>query len=178
MLSNEPLLRIKLLIFYAFRFFSTALFIFAEDIPDFRNPTLPFKQRLDDLIHRLTPEELIAQVSNGGAGPTHGPAPAIDRLEIRPYQWRSNPWEGKCTSFAIPVNQAATFDKRTVWQIGLISGLEMKANRNQFNEKGVYTVSELFFIENYLILTNNVMNNSCNFKTKLKKTLLLFKNQV
>ncbi|TPP63341.1 Beta-D-xylosidase 1 [Fasciola gigantica] len=104
----------------------------------FRDPTLPISMRLDDLLSRLTTEELIEQVSKGGAGPKNSPAPAIPRLAIAPFQWRSNPGDGLGTSFPLPINQAATFDKTTVMKVALAMGLENRAKWNYFRKQGIF----------------------------------------
>ncbi|CAH8632389.1 unnamed protein product [Heterobilharzia americana] len=102
------------------------------------NPSIPIKERLDDLISRLTIEEIVDQLANGGGGPTYGPGPAIPRLKIKPYQWRTNPNQGQCTSFVHQINQAASFDVLNVWQIAFASGLEMRAKWNQFSKQNNY----------------------------------------
>ncbi|CAL8093727.1 unnamed protein product [Calicophoron daubneyi] len=110
----------------------------SENVLPFRDPRLPLSVRVDDLINRLTTDELIQQVSKGGAGPPHGPAPGIDRLGIDPYQWRTNPADGPGTSFAVPLNQAATFDRKTQRQIAYATGLEMRAKWNEYKREKVY----------------------------------------
>ncbi|CAI2736898.1 unnamed protein product [Dicrocoelium dendriticum] len=104
----------------------------------FKNHSLPIHQRLDDLLSRLTVDELIVQVSKGGAGPQHGPAPGIKRLGIDPFQWRTNPGDGEGTSFPLPINQAATFDSELVHRIAFATGLEMRAKWNQHKRAGQY----------------------------------------
>ena len=49
-----------------------------QDFP-FRNPDLPIEERVDDLLSRLTPEEKVGQMMNQ--------TPAIERLDIPPYDW-------------------------------------------------------------------------------------------
>ena len=52
----------------------------------FNDPTLPWDQRVDDLVSRLTLEEKVGQMSHGGASP-NSPTPRVERLGIEPYQW-------------------------------------------------------------------------------------------
>ncbi|CAH8661740.1 unnamed protein product [Schistosoma haematobium] len=123
--------------------FLCSLLIFIQqcnktDAQIFRNLSVSIKKRLDDLISSLTIEELVEQMANGGAGPTYGPAPAIPRLKIKPYQWRTNPNQGLCTSFVSHINQAASFDILDVWKIAFANGLEMRAKWNQFSKQNNY----------------------------------------
>ena len=46
----------------------------------FRNTSLSWGARVDDLVGRLTDHEMILQMSHGGRSPETGPAPAIPRL--------------------------------------------------------------------------------------------------
>ena len=80
----------------------------------FRNVSLPWADRVDDLVQRLTLEEVVAQMARGGGGKYGGPAPAIPRLGIKPYQWnteclRGVALTGEATAFAQSINLGATF---------------------------------------------------------------------
>ena len=84
----------------------------AADYP-FRNTSLPWDQRVDDLVNRLTLDELVLQISRGGGGP-NGPAPPIERLDILPYQWdteclRGDVQAGNATSFPQAIGLSAIF---------------------------------------------------------------------
>lgn len=46
----------------------------------FRNISLTFEERVDDLVSRLTLEEMQLQMARGGVGDYGGPAPQISRL--------------------------------------------------------------------------------------------------
>lgn len=50
----------------------------------FQNISLPWDERLDDLVSRLTIEEIIIQL---GSAKYEGRAPAIPRLNILPYNF-------------------------------------------------------------------------------------------
>ncbi|KAA3674418.1 beta-glucosidase [Paragonimus westermani] len=119
----------------------TMVHIVSTEMP-FRNPSHTIEHRLNDLLDRLTVEELIEQVSSGGAGPKHGPTPKIERLVIDPYQWRTNPGDGDATSFPLPINLAATFDVDTVHQVALATGLEMRAKWNRYKSEHSYESTE------------------------------------
>ena len=64
--------------------FSLLLFIdiaVTEDYP-FRDVTLDWPTRVDDLVSRLSLDEITLQMARGGGGALGGPAPAIPRLGI------------------------------------------------------------------------------------------------
>jgi beta-glucosidase len=44
--------------------------------------------RVNDLVSRLTDQEIIDQLIHGGVG-SAGPAPAIPKLNIGPYSWNT-----------------------------------------------------------------------------------------
>ena len=51
-----------------------------SEVFPFRNISLPWDARVDDLVKRLSLEEIQLQMARGGAGKYGGPAPAIPRL--------------------------------------------------------------------------------------------------
>ena len=80
----------------------------------FQNISLPWDDRVEDLVSRLTVDELMEQMSKGGAGKAGGPSPAIPRLGIGPYQWnteclRGDVLAGNATSFPQALGIAASF---------------------------------------------------------------------
>ncbi|XP_033741275.1 xylan 1,4-beta-xylosidase-like [Pecten maximus] len=80
----------------------------------FRNTSLPWDTRVDDLVGRLTLQEIMVQMSKGGSGPKGGPAPPIGRLGIGTYSWnteclRGDGSSGNATSFPQALGLAATF---------------------------------------------------------------------
>ena len=97
----------------------------------FKNISLPWQQRVDDLVSRLTTEEIMYQMARGGGGEYGGPAPAIPRLGIGPYQWTTeclsgDVYAGIATSFPMPIGLAAAFTvgyrrnisgRRPVWPL-------------------------------------------------------------
>lgn len=100
----------------------------------FCDTTLPAAERASDLVSRLTLEELIAQTSSI--------APAIPRLGINAYNWRSNCVHGWTASggnwpaglywtvFPAPINLAATFDRSVVLQVAQITSDEGRGLHN------------------------------------------------
>ena len=82
-----------------------------QDYP-FRNTSLPWDQRVDDLVGRLTLDEITLQMAKGGAG-INGPSPPIDRLGIKPYQWNTECLHGdvghNATSYPQSIGLASSF---------------------------------------------------------------------
>ena len=68
----------------------------------FQDPSLPWDQRVDDLIGRLTLEEIVPQTQTIYGSFT----PAIPRLNILPYQWITECLHGQCNSNATAFPQA------------------------------------------------------------------------
>jgi hypothetical protein len=80
----------------------------------FRNTSLSWEIRVNNLVSLLTLEELQLQLARGGHGPTVSPAPAVPRLGVGPYSWnteclRGDIRAGSATSFPMPLGLAATF---------------------------------------------------------------------
>uniref|UniRef100_A0A1X7THL1 Fibronectin type III-like domain-containing protein n=2 Tax=Amphimedon queenslandica TaxID=400682 RepID=A0A1X7THL1_AMPQE len=92
------------------------------------------EERATDLVSRLTTEEIIAQTSTI--------APAISRLGINAYNWRSNCLHGWASSgghwtsglhwtvFPAPINLGASFDPEIVEQVGSATSTEGRALHN------------------------------------------------
>ena len=84
-----------------------------SDYP-FRNVSLPWATRVDNLVSLLTLEELQLQMARGGHGPDVSPAPPIPRLGVGPYSWNTECLRGvvnagPATSFPQALGLAATF---------------------------------------------------------------------
>ena len=104
-----------------------------SDMP-FCNTSLSFLTRAQDLESRLSISEKVAQTSTN--------APAIPRLGIKAYNWRSNCLHGwsksggqwmsdlSWTVFPAPIALAATFDKDLVNKIGQVTADEGRALHN------------------------------------------------
>ena len=80
----------------------------------FKNASLSWDERLDDLIPRLELDDIVLQLARGGAGP-NGPSPPIHRLGIGPYNWnteclRGDVMAGNATSFPQALGLAASFE--------------------------------------------------------------------
>ena len=93
--------------------FLWSLTAISGDFP-FRNTSLPWDDRVTDLIGRLTLLDVVYQMAKGGAGPQGGPAPAIPRLGIKPWAWnteclRGDANAGDATGFPQAIGLAAAF---------------------------------------------------------------------
>ncbi|XP_005113327.1 probable beta-D-xylosidase 7 [Aplysia californica] len=114
-----------------------------NDFP-FRNTSLPWDKRVDDLVSRLTLEEIQVQMSRGGAGDLGGPAPAIPRLGIGPYQWDTECLRGdgaaieNATGFPQAIGLAATFSREILYNVARATGQEVRAKYNDFAKRGIF----------------------------------------
>ncbi|KAM9116612.1 uncharacterized protein ACDP82_017913 [Pangshura tecta] len=114
----------------------------AQDYP-FRDPTLPWEQRLDDLIGRLTLGELVLQMARGGAK-YNGPAPPIERLGIKPYNWNTECLRGDgeapgwATAFPQALGLAASFSPELIHRVANATATEVRAKHNYFMSTGNY----------------------------------------
>lgn len=79
-----------------------------EDYP-FRDPKLPWDKRVDDIIGRLTLEEIASQTMTGYRNPTEG----VTRLGINKHIWFSECIHGQMltnsTAFPQSLGLAASF---------------------------------------------------------------------
>src|SRR6218665_2199692 len=75
----------------------------------FQDPTLPWDQRVDDLVSRLSLEEIVLQTETGYSGKP----PSIPRLNIKPYIWITECLHGDShthgTAFPQSIGLAAAF---------------------------------------------------------------------
>ncbi|KAL8575359.1 hypothetical protein ACOMHN_048652 [Nucella lapillus] len=117
-----------------------------NDFP-FRNVTLPWAERVKDLVSRLTLEEIQLQMGRGGAGPHGGPAPAISRLGIGPYEWdteclrgdASAPGKG-ATAFPQSIGLAAAFSPGLLFRVAEAAGVETRGKHNEFVKTKTYVM--------------------------------------
>lgn len=114
----------------------------AQDYP-FQDPNLPWDERVDDLVGRLTMDEIIMQLARGGTDPDSGPAPAIPRLGINPYGWNTECLDGDvsagpATSFPQAIGLAATFSMDVVERMAHATALEVRAKYNDYSSQGEY----------------------------------------
>jgi beta-glucosidase len=100
----------------------------------FRNTSLSFEQRVNDLVSRLTLEEKVAQMLNS--------TPAIPHLGIPAYDWWNEILHGvartpyKVTVYPQAIAMAATFDTASIMRMGDYSAMEGRAIYNQALKDG------------------------------------------
>lgn len=117
-------------------------FVASQDYP-FQDPSLPWDDRVDDLVNRLTLDEVVGQLSHGGTDPGSGPAPAIPRLGINPYGWNTeclcgDVGAGPATSFPQALGLAATFSKDVVFRMAEATAIEVRAKFNTYSANNEY----------------------------------------
>ena len=102
----------------------------------FRNPSLSFEARVNDLVSRLTLEEKVAQMLNA--------APAINRLGIPAYEWWNECLHGvartpfRVTVYPQAIAMAATFDTSSLRMMATYTSDEGRAIFNDNASKGKY----------------------------------------
>lgn len=94
---------------YVFCFLCNSCTSVAGDNIPFNDVSLSWKERVDDLVQRLTLGEMVQQMAHG-----HSQSPAIPRFGIKPYSWgseclRGDVGAGPATSFPQALGLAATF---------------------------------------------------------------------
>ncbi|XP_055955052.1 uncharacterized protein LOC126811720 [Patella vulgata] len=103
-----------------------------QDYP-FRNVSLSWDARVDDLVDRLSIEEMTFQMARGGAG-VNGPSPNISRLGIGHYQWDTECLHGSvghnATAFPQSIGLAATWSYDVVYRMAMATGEEVRAIHN------------------------------------------------
>ncbi|XP_041352633.1 probable beta-D-xylosidase 2 [Gigantopelta aegis] len=114
-----------------------------SDYP-FRNTSLPFDERVDDLVTRLKLDEIILQMAHGGGG-SHGgqPDPPIARLGIKPFQWsteclRGVAMAGNATSFPQAIGLASSFNAKLIHDVAEATSEEVRAKHNDFVKRGIF----------------------------------------
>jgi beta-glucosidase len=104
----------------------------AADLPRFRNPDLPFEQRVDDLIGRLTVDEKVSQLVRNNA--------AIPRLGIPAYCWWNEALHGVArngvaTVFPQAIALAATWNPDLHQKIAQAISTEARAKNNEVTRR-------------------------------------------
>ncbi|MEN8651938.1 glycoside hydrolase family 3 C-terminal domain-containing protein [Streptomyces sp. 21So2-11] len=102
--------------------------------PPFRDPELPFGERIDDLLARLTLDERIAML--------HQFAPAVERLGIAAFRTGQEAlhgvaWMGPATVFPQAVGLGSTWNEDLVRRVGAAVGTEARAMRSRDERVGL-----------------------------------------
>ncbi|MFE6406438.1 glycoside hydrolase family 3 C-terminal domain-containing protein [Streptomyces sp. NPDC057837] len=100
----------------------------------FRDPRLPFAERVDDLLGRLTPDEKISFL--------HQFAPAVERLGIAAFRTGQEAlhgvaWMGPATVFPQAVGLGATWNTDLVRRVGDAVSREVRAMRAKDDRVGL-----------------------------------------
>src|SRR3979409_992364 len=96
--------------------------------PPYKDPSLPIKRRVDDLVSRMTLEEKVSQMMNA--------APAIKRLDIPEYEWWNEGLHGVAragyaTVFPQAIGLAATWDTDLMFQVADVISTEARAKHHE-----------------------------------------------
>ncbi len=99
----------------------------------YKNPSLSLKERLADLISRMTLEEKVSQLIYD--------APAIERLDIPGYNWWNECLHGVAraglaTSFPQAIGLAATWDTKLLHRVSTAISDEARAKHHEFIRRG------------------------------------------
>ncbi|PIK62177.1 putative beta-D-xylosidase 1 [Apostichopus japonicus] len=113
-----------------------------KDFP-FRNTSLPWEKRVDDLIGRLSLDEMILQLARGGAR-SNGPAPPVPELGIGPHQWnneclRGAVAAGNATSFPEALGLSAAFSTDLIFKVANATAYEVRAKFNNNSKNNRYS---------------------------------------
>ncbi|MHC0428943.1 glycoside hydrolase family 3 C-terminal domain-containing protein [Streptomyces sp. O3] len=97
-----------------------------ESPPPFRDPRLPLRRRVDDLLDRLTLDERVALL--------HQFAPAVERLGVGPFRTGQEAlhgvaWMGRATVFPQAVGLGASWNDDLVRRVGEAVSTEARAMR-------------------------------------------------
>lgn len=95
--------------------------------------SLPFEERVQDLVSRMTLEEKVSQMAYN--------APAIPRLSIPSYNWWNEALHGVAragvaTVFPQAIGMAATFDEKLIGRVADAISTEARAKFHEVQRKG------------------------------------------
>ncbi len=99
----------------------------ATRTPAFMNHRLPVAARVADLLHRMTLDEKISQLTTD--------APAIPRVGLPRFKWGGECLHGLCntgraTQFPMPIGMAATFNPRLIQRVAAAVSDEARAKHH------------------------------------------------
>jgi beta-glucosidase len=103
----------------------------AQSLP-YLDPSLPAEQRAADLVHRMTVEEKVTQLTNQSR--------AVPRLQVPSYDWWSEALHGVAvtgtTVFPEPMGLASTFDTPAIHEMAIAISVEGRIKHDQAVRKG------------------------------------------
>ncbi len=110
----------------------------AQKILPYQNPDLPVKERVNDLVSRMTLKEKVSQMKYD--------APAIKHLDIPEYNWWNEALHGVArnglaTVFPESIGLAATWDTDLMYKVATVISDEARAKYNRAikrNNRGIY----------------------------------------
>ncbi|XP_070188987.1 uncharacterized protein [Littorina saxatilis] len=107
----------------------------------FNNVSLPWEDRVNDLVNRLTLAEIQDQMAHSGGSPS-GPAKAIERLGIGQYQFATECLRGdmrtNATAFPQSLGLAASFSPDLIFRMAQATGVEVRGSHNNYVQKKNY----------------------------------------
>ena len=114
-----------------------------DDTFPFRNVSLDWPVRVNDLVSRLSPDEIIDQMAYAG-GWNQGVTPPIPRLGILSYSWGTECLRGdiseNSTGFPQAINLASTWNKELVKAVANATAYEVHAHYNVYSREHMYGV--------------------------------------
>ncbi len=104
-----------------------------QEMLPYQNPDLAFKQRVDDLVSRMTLEEKVGQTLYN--------APAVERLGIPSYNWWNEALHGvaragRATVFPQAIGLAATWDTGLMLKVAEVIADEARAKHHEAVRQG------------------------------------------
>lgn len=101
----------------------------------YKNASIDFEKRADDLLNKLTLEEKVSLMKDGSK--------AIDRLGIKEYNWWNEALHGVAraglgTVFPQPIGMAATFDDKSIRNVFNAVSDEARAKHTYYSSQGSY----------------------------------------
>ena len=117
----------EVFIYLFFAFLST----FAYEYP-FQNPDFSWQYRVNDLVNRLSLEEIVNQtfISNVEGKGVQTVVPQIPRLGIKPFVWKTDCTRGiahtNATAFPQDIGLAASFRYKTYSGVGSLAVCRFK----------------------------------------------------
>ncbi|KAK7088568.1 uncharacterized protein [Littorina saxatilis] len=112
----------------------------------FRNMSLSWEQRVEDIVSRLTVSEMQGVMGRDGSSRTgSNPSSAILRLGIKPFQFSSEcdrgaerAPSGNATNFPQDIGLAASFSTDLIFRVSEAAAIETRAKNNNYTKQNNY----------------------------------------